>query len=865
MLPPASSLLRAPPLAALPPQPPPTAAMPPPAAAALPAAATALRTLQYAPRYSLPAQQPAPATGHAGGRGDGGGGRGLAPPAQALVLPMYSQPRGEFGAAVAARGTMSLIRHVAVPLSAPSQVSVGTTADAVACMKLEELRAQSRAIGERMYFAGPGAKRPRKIESMPDTNPAKKKLKKNMSAYVSRFAAKEYETLLAEAVSLSEAKLAAARLARDRVQAENQAMRDEVARLSGELVRVQRGQAPLGMQQSAPPPLPFVVPATLSTGPGPTWNQPGIGHVPPAPMPAPVAACKEWVNAEPRQFSANGEAMVEARGAALFSAAAIATSEEAARRECEKRELSRVAMAASVPSMRARASEMALKEQKSGHVGEKPSVDNDERGSKVDGAILENSNIGTGDTVNEGPGSGSQDQGAVDETEQERTNGLPRRSDVKATGNAEKYLDSDRARLDNGGAKKDNPPATVEPKEGTVSHLVGPAQHQSVALKSMVSAKPQAKTSPTVHLTRLSAVKIVGNGTDNQPEGSMPRESVDHAPTRSPMEEKRSKMPRSCASVRARKYSVAQQSPSVTVKPDAIAMPPRSKRRAAAVGAPPADDGDVNAVAVRGGKSGKRGISGGDRRQTRSRKMPAGEASRQASRALPTPVANRVGGNAASGGRGQKSGSALSVAASAASVSAAPAAPDNAAKRTSTRRSRRATSRASPPRTLSRPPLAPTTEGEPSTTDQTGFVLVSPSNENVSVEHSEAKSDPSVPAQPVGFPWRDAAPAGQRPITNRAKLLAPPNLGAAGPVPPLIGAHEITPSAPAVPVGRRDIAGARDALDVFDKRDANPAAVCQRNGGTGGEPVEAVEKVGLLIRACERVLPQPIMRWLSKD
>lgn len=176
------------------------------------------------------------------------------------------------------------------PASAPPQVHGGTTADAVACMKLEELRAQSRAIGERMYFAGPGAKRPRKVEALPDSNPAKKKLKKNMSAYVSRFAAKEYEGLLAKTVSESERELAKAWSLRDDTQRDNLIMREQVARLQAQVAKHGSGKdgsggPPASAPAEAPPsvwrtsalslpvperqlPDPPVVPAGAFTGHG---------------------------------------------------------------------------------------------------------------------------------------------------------------------------------------------------------------------------------------------------------------------------------------------------------------------------------------------------------------------------------------------------------------------------------------------------------------------------------------------------------------------------------------------------------------------------------------------------------------------
>jgi hypothetical protein len=43
------------------------------------------------------------------------------------------------------------------------------------------------------------------------------------------------------------------------------------------------------------------------------------------------------------------------------------------------------------------------------------------------------------------------------------------------------------------------------------------------------------------------------------------------------------------------------------------------------------------------------------------------------------------------------------------------------------------------------------------------------------------------------------------------------------------------------------------------------ATFASENPGASNESDQhAAERVGLLIRACERVLPQPLMRWLSK-
>lgn len=72
------------------------------------------------------------------------------------------------------------------------QIKAQTAAEAA----LENLRCEARRQAETAYAQGPGRKRVRGWETLPETNAIYRREKKTRSAYVSRFKAKEYERLL---------------------------------------------------------------------------------------------------------------------------------------------------------------------------------------------------------------------------------------------------------------------------------------------------------------------------------------------------------------------------------------------------------------------------------------------------------------------------------------------------------------------------------------------------------------------------------------------------------------------------------------------------------------------------------------------
>lgn len=163
-----------------------------------------------------------------------------------------------------------------------------------------------------------------------------------------------------------------------------------------------------------------------------------------------------------------------------------------------------------------------------------------------------------------------------------------------------------------------------------------------------------------------------------------------------------------------------------------------------------------------------------------------------------------------------------------ASAAATPPTTGGSAKEGSKRRSRRVASRAPEDPSVTR---VVTVKEEPSSTVQAGVVLVSAAGADASAERSAAMSDPSVPVQPVGSVAVDAEATGQRSGALRSTT-----------------------------VGKA--AGARGADASGDSAGASRP---NERGADGDDSDDAAETVGLLIRACERVLPHPLMRWFNKD
>jgi hypothetical protein len=95
---------------------------------------------------------------------------------------------------------------------------------------IEALQEASRAAAIRKYEDGPGAAAVG-LDHLDEEHTLRKKRKKVVSAYVSRFAAQEYDKLLPHAVAESTAALAAVDRRRDRLENENAVIRAEIARI----------------------------------------------------------------------------------------------------------------------------------------------------------------------------------------------------------------------------------------------------------------------------------------------------------------------------------------------------------------------------------------------------------------------------------------------------------------------------------------------------------------------------------------------------------------------------------------------------------------------------------------------------------
>lgn len=125
-----------------------------------------------------------------------------------------------------ARNASAKVLHVplAPHVGVTGRVAIDTST------KLETLRKEARKLGEEHYNRGPGRKRPLPVAG--DGSPAlSKKDKKSQSAYISRFAAKEYEKLLEDAVAAADASLDLLRSQNKMCRQDNSDMREQIAAL----------------------------------------------------------------------------------------------------------------------------------------------------------------------------------------------------------------------------------------------------------------------------------------------------------------------------------------------------------------------------------------------------------------------------------------------------------------------------------------------------------------------------------------------------------------------------------------------------------------------------------------------------------
>jgi hypothetical protein len=123
--------------------------------------------------------------------------------------------------------------QVAPPLPGivPVRVLMVSGGSGVAGATLDGLRKEARRLGEVEYERGPGLKRARRSGGAAVDLAQEKKEKKSQSAYVSRFAAKDYERLLEEAVCATDAALARGRAANAGMKQDNMDMREQIEAL----------------------------------------------------------------------------------------------------------------------------------------------------------------------------------------------------------------------------------------------------------------------------------------------------------------------------------------------------------------------------------------------------------------------------------------------------------------------------------------------------------------------------------------------------------------------------------------------------------------------------------------------------------
>lgn len=162
-------------------------------------------------------------------------------------------PQGPKASLLGHSGSSANMLHV--PIAPHASISGRVAIDATA--KLEELRKIARGLGEEHYYRGPGMKRPRPESNLGNT-PLSKKDKKSQSAYISRFAAKEYERLLEEAVATADANLEAARGQNTMSKQDNADMKEQITALEAAIrgglasmrLRMAAGQPHTGIKRA---------------------------------------------------------------------------------------------------------------------------------------------------------------------------------------------------------------------------------------------------------------------------------------------------------------------------------------------------------------------------------------------------------------------------------------------------------------------------------------------------------------------------------------------------------------------------------------------------------------------------------------
>lgn len=109
--------------------------------------------------------------------------------------------------------------------------------------RLEALLDRAKAHGAVKYDAGPGVKAPPLTNLAPE-HPLCKRRKKVVSAYVSRFAAAEYDKLLPQEIAKAEQEAASMRHTKAKMEAENMELAAEIENLRGLLQAQAEASAP---------------------------------------------------------------------------------------------------------------------------------------------------------------------------------------------------------------------------------------------------------------------------------------------------------------------------------------------------------------------------------------------------------------------------------------------------------------------------------------------------------------------------------------------------------------------------------------------------------------------------------------------
>lgn len=127
---------------------------------------------------------------------------------------------------------------VPAPAAVPerTELVLQIRAQTAAETNLECLRTEARHKAELAYAAGPGRKRVRGWEMLPESDPVFRREKKTRSAYVSRFKAKEYEQLLESSLADAEAGNDSRRATLRGTAAENSVLLAQIRALQAQLV-----------------------------------------------------------------------------------------------------------------------------------------------------------------------------------------------------------------------------------------------------------------------------------------------------------------------------------------------------------------------------------------------------------------------------------------------------------------------------------------------------------------------------------------------------------------------------------------------------------------------------------------------------